>query len=218
MNEKVAAAIAQEAIAKICQKGLLDLPRHSPENVKEIQLNIESAVFLGMKYMREACAGIIENGLGRIPDGLPSFVAEQATQALRAWAETMRDAEIAMEMLSAPLPAGKPPPQYVTQDDIEAAARDRANDMLRQMGGQPPVQFPPGYAKATRDVMTGLPHRGLAGVTSKFECHWCKEAGLPEAEYVKQGTPASADFYDRPLCKECTERLEPPPKRTPPAS
>lgn len=214
MSERAADLIAQNTIANICKAGLLDLCRLSPENVKEVQASIQSAVFLGMSYMREACARTIEEGVSKIPPGLPSFIADQAAANFRSLAAIIRVTTIPIDLLKTSLPKG--PLAYVTQDDIEAAAREAASDLLQKMGAQPPVQFPPGYAKAARGPMTGLPHK--AGASAQFECHWCKESGLPEAEYTKQGNPASTDFYDRPLCKECTDRLEPPPKRTPPAS
>jgi len=216
MSEKAAEMIAQETLAQICQEGLLDLARLSPQNVKEVQANIQAAVFLGMRYAREACARKIEEGLSKIPEGVPPFMAAHAEQAFRSLADTMRATAIPIALLKTSLPSG--PLAYTTpmREAIEAAARDAANDLLQKVGAQPPLTYPPGHAKAGQVVMVGLPRQGFSGVSIQFECHWCKEAGLPEAEYTKQGNPASTDFYDRPLCKECTDRLEPPPKWIPP--
>ena len=192
MNEKAAEMIAQEAMAQICQKGLLDLPRHSPENVKEIQLSIQSGVFLGMRYMQEACAKKIEEGLGRIPEGMPSFIAAQAEKAFRTLAQVIRETHVTMPTVLTTLPVGKKLDYTTaTKEEVEAVTQHAAK-------------------KAARERMTSLPHQ------AQYECRWCKEAELPEAECMKDGFPASTDFYGRPLCKECTDRLEPPPKRMPP--
>lgn len=39
----------------------------------------------------------------------------------------------------------------------------------------------------------------------EFECAWCKDAGLSDLEYTKNGVPAGSDKDGRDLCGDCVD-------------
>lgn len=177
--------IAQDTIERICREGFLDCkgtpPCHTQRDITDIMLLVKGAVFSAMKGMQEACAARIEESLRFMPDGLPSFIAQQAEGTIRQYADNIR---------SIPIPGTMAP--YVTQADLQPDE---------------------GAIEAVKVFKEKIDRRHEP-VTTSFECQWCQEAGLPKEKFTHQGIPGGSDFYGRPLCKECVDRCEPPPKET----